>query len=123
MTIRPDLANRIDKYWSKSPVYKDLDIYDGWIDLVDDLVTALEQTAAPFPEIVQIKTKFGGLRFYTETATPEQKFIIDEYEKKSYAVCERCGKSGRGVKIRYWYWTFCPDCENDEIEYQLTNNV
>jgi hypothetical protein len=43
------------------------------------------------PVAVQVKEKFGGLRFYVERATDKQYDMISFVENLSYIVCEECG--------------------------------
>lgn len=111
MTKREELEARINYNWSARPVYRGLDVGDGWIDLIDSLITDLDSTGG-WPPIVQIKTKFGGLRFYVEGRTTEaQTIMIDKAEAESYKICEECGGPANGVTIGYWLWTLCTSCE------------
>ena len=112
MVTREELEKRLDPYWAARPVWKGLDVHDGWLQLISDLVDRLEDDCIhPFPEIHQIKTKFGGLRFYVGYATDDQKRIIAFYESLSTSICELCGGWGKGVTIGYWYLTLCDRCE------------
>ena len=62
-TTREQLEELLDPLWSEHPVWRSIDTGDGWNDLIRDLATEL--SALPISwEIVQIKEKFGGLRFY-----------------------------------------------------------
>jgi ribosomal protein L37AE/L43A len=106
---RGDLEARIEPYWSERPVWKSLDIDDGWLSLVDGLITDLEKTGG-VPKIVQIKTKFGGLRFYVDAATEEQRALIADAERRSTHVCEECGDEGSECVIGHWYCTLCAQC-------------
>lgn len=110
MTTREELEARLAPYWSAAPVYRGLDIDDGWLDLINDLVDDLERTGAPFPKIVQIKTKFGGLRFYVDDATEKQRDIIYAAEHESQQVCETCGQQAKNVVLGGWIYTLCEPC-------------
>lgn len=114
MTTREALEARLEPHWAARPVWKGLDVGEGWIDLIDELWTRLESLPDPLPEIVQIKTKFGGLRFYTNAITPEQRAVIDSYEDRSETVCEECGMPGTPISIRHWIWTLCPVCRAEK---------
>lgn len=57
----------------------------------------------------QVKEKFGTLRFYMTSQTPEMDTIIAEAERKSAITCEVCGKKGR-VRGRGWLYTACAPC-------------
>ena len=88
----------------------------------------------PWPYVVQIKEKFGGLRFYVSTAgirldmmTPQgvKSFkqgakeedpwqevyeLIGKAEKKCSELCENCGKPGKLRDDRPWILTLCDNC-------------
>lgn len=90
------------------------DLPDGWVNLVDELCSKLTpllvESYANYPPneedymigitIDQIKEKFGGLRFYCSFLTEDADLwgkanaIIQEYEDKSYDVCQITGKHG-----------------------------
>lgn len=76
-----------------------LEINNGWLNLVYELCQKLDdmveyETGDSKFQVAQIKEKFGGLRFYVYEATKEMYDLINEYEEKSYRVCEVCGKPG-----------------------------
>lgn len=90
---------------------------DGWFDLIaelsrriDDIAKAAGLTDDGYPEAMQVKEKFGGLRFYVGTATDEVFTAIDEAEAKSLKTCETCGQPGRQVGVG-WIVTICEACE------------
>lgn len=103
------LEAKIEPYWAERPVFRALDVSDGWIPLISQLVDDLA-ALGPF-QIVQVKEKFGGLRFYTEQLTDEQQDKVTEAENKSTTVCEECGETGDGVTIGSWMRTLCTPCE------------
>lgn len=69
---------------------------DGWFDLIWDLCIDLEAIAKEqgraMPVAVQVKEKFGGLRFYVRSASKEMFDRIDRAENASYRCCETCGE-------------------------------
>lgn len=83
---------------------------DGWFDLINRLSEKLE----PFGVVaLQIKEKFGGLRFYIGAA-PSEHFeeiyrYIHEAESKSFEICEDCGAPGFR-RERSWIKTLCDRC-------------
>ena len=85
---------------------------DGWFLLIKNLCEELK--LYPYLVAVQIKEKFGGLRFYigSVSATDYNKVysIIGKYEKLSYATCEKCGNPGEITK-GLWLKTLCADCK------------
>ena len=64
--------------------------------------------------IIQIKEKFGGLRFYINGAPPNSKIydIIDKYEDLSFEICEFCGAPGKTEDYQGWLFTWCKNCKN-----------
>src|SRR5450756_949918 len=72
---------------------------DGWFDLVWRLCERLEPVVAsverkagrPF-EVLQVKEKFGGMRFYTNFIDDTISALIDDAELESTQTCEACGK-------------------------------
>lgn len=60
--------------------------------------------------VMQIKEKFGTLRFYLSEETDEMSKLIEEAEAKSAETCEVCGAPGTpGTlgKNGYWITTLC----------------
>lgn len=55
----------------------------------------VDEEEAKIPIVVQVKEKFGGLRFYVQGATDEQYALIRFAESMSYRVCDVCGKRGK----------------------------
>jgi len=62
--------------------------------------------------ILQIKEKFGMLRWYDAGYPKDSKVgeIIDKYEELSGRTCLVCGKPGKIVG-KYWLNCLCPKCE------------
>ena len=59
-------------------------------------------------EIVQVKEKFGGLRFYCHGGTEEVHGAIHFAEQLSYRICEECGCPGElRTANRSWIRTLC----------------
>lgn len=59
---------------------------------------------------VQVKEKFGGLRFYMSTTNDEIENEISMAEKIAEKTCEKCGKPGELINNRGWMITSCKDC-------------
>lgn len=94
----------------------------GWRRIVDELVKDLNKSDADI-EIVQVKEKFGGLRFYidlrnqlSEEAWRRIYERIDQAESESYSVCDRDGSPGKFRKDLSWVRTLCDEC------YEERNN-
>jgi hypothetical protein len=91
---------------------------DGWFNLIDNLCSILthdiEHNDEPQIKAVQIKEKYGTLRFYVQGASPRQYGMIDFAEYLSGAICEECGLPGELCTTtgNYygWYRTLCSEC-------------
>ena len=73
---------------------------------VEEKRLAMEEEADKVPVVVQVKEKFGGLRFYVNAATDEHYNYINFAESMSYRICEVCGSPGK----RYtdgWHQVLC----------------
>lgn len=94
---------------------------DGWFTIIYKLCAAIDSKALAaglsrdsdqWPEVAQVKEKFGALRFYFHTALDYQLFAgaVREAESESARTCEMCGNPGRLVGKPYQI-TLCADCE------------
>lgn len=62
------------------------------------------------PVVVQVKEKFGGLRFYVHGATEKQFDYIHFAEHLSYRICEDCGAMKDVMSYNIgWIKTLCPE--------------
>lgn len=86
---------------------------DGWFSLIKELCEKLKALKLKDFRVLQVKEKYGGLRFYTgsvETKKADEVFrLIDEAGGKSYTICEACGKPGQPNKDG-WIETLCESC-------------
>lgn len=93
-------------------IIRDLGVGDGWLDLLKELIQKL--IAAGWDKsVADVKEKFGGLRFYVGHATDDIFDLIDEYEDKSYYVCEVCGEEGE-LRKGGWLRTLCHEHFKEE---------
>ena len=77
----------------------------GWHSLLDEIFAALPEEAT----VIQVKEKFGGLRFYVSVNESEEALeVIRIAEAKSYRICEVCGKPGECKASNHWLQTLCP---------------
>jgi hypothetical protein len=81
-----------------------LGVGEGWRKLVEPLIEMSEKEGAA---VLQIKEKFGGLRFYTGECSQELYDAIDAAEKASFSVCEECGEPGTPNSKGGWTKTTC----------------
>lgn len=89
---------------------------DGWFGIIWDLCEAVEREVKTKNiegfEVVQVKEKFGGLRFYCDNSTHEILELVRIAEEKSYKTCEVCGKPGK-VRNNGWISTLCDEHAKD----------
>jgi hypothetical protein len=82
----------------------------GWYLLVKNLIQELIALKWN-KEILQVKEKFGGLRFYTNGAADVAHDTIDKFEILSYTICELCGDTGELYTSKSgWLNTVCQEC-------------
>ncbi len=120
------LFNRFDFFHPERSIKDSLMAFgfecgDGWFDLIwelcEDIETALKNDtaneAAEFPfQVVQVKEKYGGLRFYSNSGTDEIFALIDTAEEKSTEICEICGEPGE-ARGHGWIMTRCDKHEKE----------
>ena len=80
-------------------------VSDGWLPMIQELIEKCID-AGWDKQICQVKEKFGGLRFYINSANDDVWNIIGEYENKSYEICEECGEKGE-LREGGWLRTLC----------------
>lgn len=83
-----------------------LDIGPGWYELVAELNENIARLE-PGYSVMQVKEKFGGLRYYVDGVGKAGQALIDDAERRSYLTCEVCGSSGELRDNRSWHRTLC----------------
>ena len=81
---------------------------DGWFELIKKLSEKLEPMGAV---AVQVKEKYGTLRFYAHNTTEEALDLIEEAEDKTEKICEKCGSPGK-LRKGGWLRTLCDSCQD-----------
>ena len=88
-------------------------VSSGWNLLIKNLIQDLIKLGWN-KEVIQVKEKFGGLRFYINEGTDEIHQRIGEAELESMKTCEITGRPGKIRTDIGWYRTLC-DEEYDRI--------
>jgi len=111
---------------------QDVSMYERWLKniLIDgtkkeSIQKTLEDTKAKLaeakdrvPVAIQVKEKFGGLRFYVNRASDKQYSLIRFAELMSYKTCEVCGSTqGTQLYETGWHKTLCPQHAKD-LKYE-----
>ena len=93
---------------------------DGWADLLVKLCQNIQAHLNTLPknvaaEIValQVKEKYGTLRFYVSHYDDTIESLIADASKKSGDTCEQCGKTGK-VRGELWYYAACDEHTREE---------
>jgi hypothetical protein len=91
------------------------DCGDGWFLLIDgacELIQRhIESDGTQQLRALQVKQKFGGLRFYYQHGSDYAAAVVDLTESLSPYICEICGALGKPVSILGWMQTRCPTHE------------
>lgn len=86
----------------------------GWAELINDLFDAKPDDT----QVVQVKEKFGGLRFYLAGGPSWYRLTVRGAESASVQTCETCGKYGDiktpGGNPHGWYRTVCDTCHPED---------
>ena len=92
----------------------------GWKSIIVPLIDYVEKYNSNHTnsniEILQIKEKFGGLRFYVSFDNVEKDIIdqlrrmIDNAEEESFLTCEYCGNKENVGTTLGWLTTICENC-------------
>lgn len=79
----------------------------GWKSIVENLINDLFLLGWN-GEYVQIKEKFGGLRFYIQNGNTEIRQRIHQAEQESVRTCDVCGNDGTvETNEQGWYNARC----------------
>lgn len=91
---------------------------DGWYKLIYTLCESIQKHCDENPDIqqvqaVQVKEKFGSLRFYTYGGDDFIYDLIDAAERESMDTCEECGSREKVTQSKNGWITFlCEKCHN-----------
>jgi len=129
MFIKETITRRDGTPWERNVCWE-MSVGDGWYDLINTLCgviqneidndiiqhgyrvkrgEAKEEDAPQQTVVVQIKEKFGGLRFYCDHESPTVRGAIHMAESMSFRICESCGNPGK-PDGEGWTTTKCEPC-------------
>ena len=96
--------------------YNEMDAMpDGWLiafgyEMLCELREALVNDSYLYKYIIMdIKEKYGTLRWYDAGSTAKVRYIIEKYCLMSAKVCQICGKPASHM-TRGWIGYFCEEC-------------
>jgi hypothetical protein len=108
-----------------NPFHFGFECGDGWVDILSELILKIKELdtkAGVVTEVIQIKEKFGGLRFYPMHGGSNEIWkLITEYEQKSYEVCEESGSTKDvGLWTYGWLRTISKTVAEDYYQLKVT---
>jgi len=113
-TYLKSIGGLVNGYFNdRGPIFDNIcECGEGWLELIKNCIQECID-AGWDKKICQIKQKFGGLRFYINTANDEVWNVIRKYEDLSFETCEICG-STKNVTVEGKSWTqaLCDKCRN-----------
>lgn len=111
--LNPAYADVRAKHDAMLMMHWGFEVGPGWHDLIAQLLDDIskEKLNKKFA-ITQIKEKLGALRVYTRHGKESVYKLIEEAEKKSVTICEKCGADGKLHNDGGWYVTRCDPCLN-----------
>jgi hypothetical protein len=128
--LEETLAPYCDKRWHFTMT---VSCPEGWVNIVLDTHAKLVEIAPDY-NLLQIKEKFGGLRYYasadglSDDARAQFQEIINLAEAESYKTCETCGTTentstkplGDGY---YWTLTLCDFCRLQQLAERIERDA
>jgi hypothetical protein len=109
---------------SRYPIAWGVTCGDGWFDVMDSacylIQTHCDRTQEKYNKDIQVvalqvKEKFGSLRFYVAGGDDYTDGVIAMAESLSNKICENCGNAGRLYSEGYWV-TQCEECRKKYLE-------
>jgi len=92
---------------------------DGWFTLIDGACELIEHhietDGTQQLRALQVKQKFGGLRFYYQHGSDYAAAVVDLTESLSPYICEICGALGRPISLFGWMQTRCQTHERTTV--------
>lgn len=98
------------------PISIGIECNDGWFHIINNLCNSIylycELYKKPFPDVVQIKEKFGTLRFYINKGDDAIHQLISFAESMTETTCEICGNLGKLNLINRYVQILCEKHSN-----------
>lgn len=86
----------------------------GWHPIISKLLTAIVKDPVPVT-VMQIKEKFGGLRFYYDGGSEFTEKLVRAAEEECSRTCEFCGEPGEERNLP-WIRTLCDKHYEEELQ-------
>lgn len=99
----------IERY---TELLKDPELPEATVTYFQQQIVENRKRIIPQVEAVQVKEKFGGLRFYIAGGNEKIDDLISFAESMSECTCEQCGRPGEQNKGG-WISTLCGECRGE----------
>ena len=86
----------------------------GW-EMLRELAAVINEDKLEQFTILQIKEKYGSLRFYASGGNERTHEIIAKYEDLSEVTCVECGKPAKWISTG-WICPYCDECRKKIVE-------
>ncbi len=97
------------------PMHFGFECDDGWYWLINNLMDTIhsycKHNDKPYPDISQIKEKYGGLSFNIYGGNEMIYGMIWLAEHLSHDICETCGSTKNVTQTEGWIKSLCPPCK------------
>ena len=100
----------IERY---TKLLKDPELPEATITYFQQQIVESRKRIIPQVEAVQVKEKYGGLRFYTMGGNEKIDALISFAESMSECTCEECGRPGTQDEGG-WIKTLCETCRGEQ---------
>ena len=126
-----ELLARYPRIFDTSKYHLDWSIPSTWIPTVDTLCSSIQAICDENNfqiTCIQMKEKYGALRFYTDYGNPQIDKLIFAAEKATTHICQKCGESSDSVHptTSGWVQYLCNKCRpigNIHIHDHLTDTL
>ena len=112
----PKIFEDKDKSPQQTAMCWGIETGDGWFDIIDKLCyniqNYIDDNKVAQIKAIQVKEKYGTLRFYTDYYHNMTEVYIQHAENKSAKTCEVCGKPGK-MNTEGWITVRCDQHTDD----------
>lgn len=104
-----ELVAKFPKIFSR---VKYFECKEGWSEIIYDMCHLIQYVVDTDPlceqvVAIQVKEKFGSLRFYYYGGNARVRNLVEAYSHKTKTICEVCGSEGTMLKEDYWLRVRC----------------
>ena len=116
--MKPELANKLfdtfPKIFKQSGMIGSIDCPDSWYTIISTACYLIQQECdrtGSQVAAVQVKEKYGTLRFYTHNSSPFIDGVLDMAEEMTTLVCASCGTTKDLTPTEGYILYMCNRCQ------------